>query len=205
MNFNIEATNWDNERRVKRAKIIADEIIKSIHIEEKYRRALEFGCGTGLVSFNLIDKFEHITLIDTSKGMIETLNYKIQSLKVKNMTAIQADIKCDSEMQGEKYDVIYTSMALHHIINIKTILKNKFELLNDNGYLCIVELVEDDGSFHKLEKDFNGHNGFNQNELKGLLGELGFKSVVTNIFYNDVKDIEGSKINYSLFLMIGKK
>jgi len=205
MNFNIEATNWDNERRVKRAKIIADEIIKSIHIEKHYRRALEFGCGTGLVSFNLIDKFEHITLIDTSKGMIETLNFKIQDLKVKNMTAIQVDIDCDSEMQGDRFDVIYTSMALHHIRNIRTILRNLFELLNDNGYLCIVELVEDDGSFHKLEKDFNGHNGFNQNELEELLGELGYKSVVTNIFYNDVKVIEGSKINYSLFLMIGKK
>jgi hypothetical protein len=49
------------------------------------------------------------------------------------------------------------------------------------------------------------HNGFNQNQLKKLLEELGFKSVVTNIFYNDIKVIEGSEINYSLFLMIGKK
>lgn len=47
MNFNIEAINWDNERRTKRAKIIANEIIKSIQIKEQYR-ALEFGCGTGL-------------------------------------------------------------------------------------------------------------------------------------------------------------
>lgn len=204
MNFNIEATNWDNDRRVKRAKIISDEIINSIQIEEQYR-ALEFGCGTGLISFNLIDKFKHITLIDTSKGMIETLNIKIQDLQVKNMTAIQLDINCDSEMQGEKFDVIYTTMALHHIIDIRTILINLYELLNDNGYLCIAELVEDDGSFHKLEKDFSGHNGFNQNKLKKLLDELGFKSVVTNIFYNDVKVVEGLKINYSLFLMIGKK
>ena len=61
MDFNIEATNWENERREKRAKIIANKIIKSIKIKEKCH-ALEFGCGTGLVSFNLFDKFEHITL-----------------------------------------------------------------------------------------------------------------------------------------------
>ena len=204
MDFNIEATNWDNEKRVKRAKIIADEIINSIEIEEQYR-ALEFGCGTGLVSFNLIDKFKHITLLDTSRGMIEALNLKIQNLKVKNMTAFQVDINCDSDILGDNFDVIYTSMALHHIIDISTILKKIFKLLNKNGYLCIVELVEDDGSFHKLEKDFNGHNGFNQNKLKKLLLESGFKNVVTKIFYNDVKVIEGSKINYSLFLMIGRK
>lgn len=204
MDFNSEANNWDNERREKRARIIADEIIKSIQIKEHYH-ALEFGCGTGLVSFNLIDKFEDITLIDTSEGMIEALNCKIKNFKVKNMTAIQMDINCDSEIQGKKYDVIYTSMALHHIIDIRTTLENLHRLLMDNGYLCIVDLVEDDGSFHKFEKDFNGHNGFNQNELKKLMEELGYKNVVTNIFYNNIKVIGDTEINYSLFLMIGEK
>jgi len=82
---------------------------------------------------------------------------------------------------------------------------NLSALLNHNGYLCIIELVEDDGSFHKLEKDFKEYNGFNPNNLKQLLEELGFKSVVTNTFYNDIKVIEGSKVDYALFLMIGKK
>jgi Methylase involved in ubiquinone/menaquinone biosynthesis len=205
MNFNFEAINWDNERRVKRAKIIADEIIKSIPLEEHYRSALEFGCGTGLVSFNLIDKFEHITLIDTSKGMIEKLDSKICDSKVKNMTAVQVDLKSDSKILGEEFDVIYSSMALHHILDIKAILRNLYKLLKYNGSLCIVELVEDDGSFHKSEKDFAGHNGINQNELKNLMVELGFKYVATNIFYNDIKVIEGSIINYSLFFMKGKK
>jgi hypothetical protein len=65
-------------------------------------------------------------------------------------------------------------MALHHIIDTRNTLKNLYEMLVSDGYLCIVELVEDDGSFHKLEKDFNGHNGFNQDKLKSLLEELGF-------------------------------
>lgn len=204
MNFNIEAINWDNERRVKRAKVIADEIINSIEIKEKCH-ALEFGCGTGLVSFNLIDKFENITLIDTSKGMIQTLNSKIQEYKIKNMTALNVDINEDKKIRSEKFDTIYTSMALHHIIDVRTTLKNLYEMLESNGYLCIVELVEDDGSFHKSEKDFNGHNGFNQNKLKKLLEELGFKNVLTNIFYNGVKAFDDVKVNYSLFLMIGRK
>jgi len=121
------------------------------------------------------------------------------------MKAIQVDINDNVEIQGEKFNVIYTSMALHHLIDIRTTLKKLYEMIIDTGYLCIVELVEDDGSFHKLEKDFKGHNGFNQNQLKKLLQELGFKSVVTNVFYNDVKVIDGSEINYSLFFMIGKK
>lgn len=159
MDFNIKALNWDNERRIKRAEIIANEIINAIP-EKNNHYALDFGCGTGLVSFNLINNFEHITLVDSSEGMIKKLNEKIQDSKVKNMTAFQVDINNDSLLQ-EKSDVIYTSMVLHHIINTKMTLENLYKRLNNKGCLCIVDLDEDDGSFHKSEVGFDGHNGFN--------------------------------------------
>ncbi len=73
MSFDKYAITWDTEKRVNRAKIIAEEISKTIQIKKRYN-ALEFGCGTGLVSFNLYDKFESITLVDISKGMIDMLN-----------------------------------------------------------------------------------------------------------------------------------
>lgn len=50
MDFDIQSITWDDERRKNRAKLIAQEISKSIHIEKQYT-ALEFGCGTGLISF----------------------------------------------------------------------------------------------------------------------------------------------------------
>lgn len=203
MNFNKEAVNWDDENRIKRTKITANEIANSIPIEQK-QRAMEFGCGTGLISFNLMDKFEHITLVDISKGMIEQLNKKILDSKVQNMTALEMDINQGAALQ-DKFDVIYTSLALHHISDTKLTLENLYKLLSDEGYLCIVELVEDDGSFHKLVKDFNGHNGFNQEQLKKQLEETGFKNVTTNTFYHDIKMIEGNEVAYSLFIMIGEK
>ena len=94
MNFNSEASSWDNHRRAQRAKIIAEEISKTVELKSHFN-ALEFGCGTGLVSFNLYGKFQHITLVDTSKGMIDVLNKKIQNSFVKNMNALHMDIsKC---------------------------------------------------------------------------------------------------------------
>ena len=203
MDFNTQAANWDTEGRENRAKIIANEIIKSVDVKEN-RSALEFGCGTGLVSFNLADKFEHITLIDTSEGMIEKVKQKLQDSRVKNMTAFRMDIS-EGNVLKDKFDVIYTSMALHHIMDTKAVLKSLYELLNEGGALCIVELDEEDGSFHKLEKDFKGHNGFNQEALKAIMRETGFKSVVSNTFYNDFKVIDDEKIEYSLFLMVGKR
>jgi ubiquinone/menaquinone biosynthesis C-methylase UbiE len=204
MSFDIDSITWDDERRAKRGKLIAEEIDKSIQIKKHYT-ALEFGCGTGLLSFCLNDKFERITLVDTSQGMIDVLNSKIEKCKVNNMKAYQIDINKNHILPENSYDVIYTSMALHHIIDTKTTIKNLYRLLKKNGYLCIIELDEEDGSFHKEEKDFNGHNGFNKNSLKNLLLEIGFKEIQANTFYNDEKLVGEMKVKYSLFLMVGRK
>ncbi|MDU1338746.1 MAG: class I SAM-dependent methyltransferase [Clostridium butyricum] len=204
MNFDVQSITWDDERRKNRAKLIAEEISKSIQIEKQYT-ALEFGCGTGLISFCLNDKFEMITLVDTSKGMVDVLNSKIKAFEIDNMKVYEIDINENNILPEDSYDVIYTSMALHHIIETKATIKNLYRLLKLNGYLCIVDLDEEDGSFHKEERDFNGHNGFNQNVLKNILLEIGFKEVDTNTFYEDLKVVEEMNVKYSLFLMIGKK
>lgn len=203
MNFNVQSISWDNAKRINRAKVIAAEIASATELEKSYS-ALEFGCGTGLVSFNLYDKLKDIVCIDKSKGMIDTLNTKIKQHKVKNMVAYQHNIN-DDYLLTPKYDLIYTSMALHHIVDVDTTLTNLYKLLKQNGCLCIVDLDEDDGSFHKTETDFDGHNGFNQTELKQILVKLGYKGLRSNTFYKDVKNIEGVILNYSLFIMIGRK
>lgn len=204
MAFDIDSLTWDSERRKNRAKLIAEEISKSIQIKKQYT-ALEFGCGTGLLSFCLKDKFEMITLVDTSKGMIDVLKSKIEKYKMNNMRAHQIDINRNHILADNSYDIIYTSMALHHIIDTETTIENLYRLLKKDGYLCIVELDEDDGSFHKEEKDFNGHNGFNQNSLENLLLEIGLEEVKANTFYNDKKLVGETNVKYSLFLMVGRK
>lgn len=128
MNFDIQSITWDDERRKSRAKLIAEEISKAIQIEKQYT-ALEFGCGTGLISFCLNDKFEMITLVDTSKGMVNVLNSKIETFKINNMKSYQIDINENHILPENSYEVIYTSMALHHIIDIETTIKNLYRLL----------------------------------------------------------------------------
>ncbi|SFD01847.1 class I SAM-dependent DNA methyltransferase [Clostridium uliginosum] len=203
MSFDDYAKTWDTDKRINRAKIIADEISNSIDIDKNYS-AMEFGCGTGLVSFNLYDKFKRITLIDSSKGMIDILNSKINKYKVNNMVTNHLDIS-DENSLDMKFDVIYNSMVLHHIHNTEAIIKNFYKLLNKNGYLCIVDLDEEDGSFHKKYPDFDGHNGFNQEELKSILINAGFNDIESKTFYYDEKIIEGQKVKYSLFLMKARK
>ena len=202
MNFDDFANNWDTERRTKRAKIIADEIAVTVNAKEN-SSAMEFGSGTGLISFNLKDNFSHITLIDISKFMIDNLDFKIENNKINNMVTRQIDI-IENDID-EKFDVIYSSMALHHIKDTNEILGKFYKLLNSEGYLCIVDLDEEDGSFHKNDEDFDGHNGFNQEELKQMLINIGFRDVEANTFFKDKKIIDGEEIEYSLFILKAEK
>lgn len=203
MSFDDYAKNWDTDKRINRAKIIANEIGNSIELDENYS-AMEFGCGTGLVSFNLHDKFKKITLVDSSKGMIDILNSKISNYKVNNMVTQHLDITNENSL-SEKFDVIYNSMVLHHILNVAEIVKIFYELLKNDGYLCIVDLNEEDGSFHKEYLDFDGHNGFNQEALKRILIEAGFNDVESNTFFFDEKSVGSIKTNYSLFLIKARR
>lgn len=213
MDFNTAAAGWDTDRRIKRAERISEEIAKTIHIKP-HSNALEFGCGTGLISFGLCDRFDHITLVDTSEAMVDMLCRKISEAGITNMTALKADIPGTAgfgrdalrfALPRDKYDVIYTSMALHHVIDVSSALAAFYGLLRDGGTVCIVDLTRDDGSFHRLEKDFRGHNGFEQEELKSELEDKGFADVQTRVFFKDTKRVEDREVPYSLFMMTGSK
>jgi len=202
MNFDDVAREWDNEKRIERAKVIANKIKTTISVTES-KTAMEFGCGTGLISFNLSDVFKNITLIDNSEGMINVVNEKIKKLNLKNINSYSYDLVENS--LDEKYNIIYSSMALHHIVDIDRILKRFYNMINSNGTLCIVDLNEDDGRFHKSEVGFTGHNGFSQEWMKSILEANKFTNVKSQTFYKSSKVIDDEEIEYSLFIMTADK
>ena len=202
MNFDAIAREWDNDRRIERSKIIANEIKLNL-LGKENKIAMEFGSGTGLISFNLYKEFENITLIDKSEEMIKVVDEKIKVLNLKNIKSCYCNLIENSLY--ENYDVIYSSMALHHIVDINKIFNKFCNMLNSKGRLCIVDLNEDDGAFHNDEIGFTGHNGFSQELLKIILESKGFINIKYYTFYEGEKEIAGQKIKYSLFIMTGDK
>jgi len=202
MNFDDVAREWDNEKRIERAKIIANKIKSTISMGQD-KSAMEFGCGTGLVSFNLHNEFKNITLIDTSKEMINIANNKIDALNLKNINTYCGDLV--ESKYNEKFDIIYSSMALHHVVDINKLCKEFYNLINLNGTLCIVDLNKDDGSFHKNEIGFNGHNGFSNGWLKNILETNGFSNIRSETFYEGTKEVDDHELIYSLFIITADK
>jgi 2-polyprenyl-3-methyl-5-hydroxy-6-metoxy-1,4-benzoquinol methylase len=202
--FDDKAKAWDDKPgRAHRAQVIADAIRNEVPFDPSFT-AMEYGCGTGLLSFSLIDRFSRIMLIDNSQGMLGVLKEKIERSGAENMDILNIDLLESSVDNIKHFSVIYCLMVLHHVGDIGKMLTVWYALLNKPGYLCIADLDSDNGLFHG--KGFKGHNGFDREGLKKITQKSGF----TNIRFKtvlEIKKVSHDKMEHSfpLFLMVAEK
>ncbi|MEI6857344.1 methyltransferase domain-containing protein [Psychrilyobacter sp.] len=193
-NFNERAKDWDTESKIERSNAIARSIKNNIKLN-KNMNILDFGCGTGLLIFPLIEEVGAVHGIDLAPNMLDILKGKGKGYK--NLT---------TELTGifeitSTFDLIMSSMVMHHIENITKLAVKLYDSLNLDGIIAIADLMEEDGSFHdSLDGIYS--LGFSNEFLEKIFRGAGFKEikVVENIFI-----IEKNNKKYALFLLIGKR
>lgn len=201
LDFNQLASTWDTDIRIKRAQAVSIEI--ESYIGHGPLEVMEFGCGTGLISLNLKKKISEGLLVDSSSEMIKELNQKLIDHNITNIQTYTGDI-LESDFE-RKFDVIYSSMVMHHIKDYPTVIKKLVSYLKTNGKLIIVDLLPDNGDFHREHSEFDGHHGFSISEMVNVLTEAGLKEVHGRKFYSSYKPLENKKHPYSLFSVLGIK
>jgi tRNA (cmo5U34)-methyltransferase len=197
-NFDSKAREWDKDlAHMDRSIAIAAELKRMIPINPSMT-ALEYGAGTGILSFLLKDNFAEITLLDSSSEMIRVSEEKIEYYQAKHIRALVLDLM-HSDF-NDKFDVIYTQMVLHHVTDIELILDKFFTMLNPGGYLAIADLFTEDGSFHGPEVLV--HKGFEPEELRVSLEAKGFVQTDYKQCY-EIRRESGK--TYPIFLLCAKK
>lgn len=197
--FDLVASSWDsNSKRVQIAKSAADKILEIVPIKDNFD-VLDYGCGTGLLGFGLSEFVKSVTGMDSSKAMIEEFNKKSQELNFENSNAIFHDIN-DNYLPKNSFDLIVSSMTLHHIKDTDDFVAKSVESLKSDGYLCISDLVKEDGTFHESGNDGVWHFGFELDDLKKIFESNGMQV----IFLEEIYIVEKNK-NYPIFLIVGKK
>ncbi len=172
--FDDLASGWDsNPMHWERSKAIAEEMQRLLPLRTGLK-ALEFGAGTGILSFMLKDSFDGITLMDSSSEMVRIINDKVTSSGVQNFKPLLFDL-AHYDFVDEKFDVIFTQMVLHHVEDIELIIGKFYKMLNAGGYLAIADLYTEDGSFHG--EGFSGHLGFDVDVLAEELSKYQFKNM----------------------------
>ncbi len=194
--FDARADTWDEDpARRRRARVAAEAIRAAVPLKAS-TRLLEYGAGTGLVSQFLSGEVGHITLAEPSAGMRAVMAEKVSA------GALRADARiwnldlATEPVPDARFDVIVTVMTLHHIHDLTPVLRGFATLLSDGGHLCIVDLEEEDGSFHDNDPDFEGHNGLSRGALSAQLKAAGFADVQ----FQRCHEIEKDGTTYPLFL-----
>jgi tRNA (cmo5U34)-methyltransferase len=132
---------------------------------------MEFGAGTGLLSFHLKNLFSEILLVDTSPEMLKTAEQKMETDDRLKFRTLLLNLETEA-YHGGPFDIIYSQMVLHHIRDTRAILQKFYHLMKPGGILAIADLYAEDGSFH--DGDPNVHKGFDPENLASVLSGLGF-------------------------------
>ncbi len=202
-NFDERAKDWDSDpAKVERARVVADAIRQAIPLSDQMK-ALEYGCGTGLLSFALQSELGQITLADTSQGMLDVLKEKIANAGVTNMHPVRLDLTSDP-LPAERYDLTYSLMVLHHIHDFKDVLAKFSDLLVPGGYLLVADLDREDGTFH-TDGTTDVHLGFDRTELQKIVGDRGFGNVTFSTAYEIKKPIGNKEKTFPVFLMVAQR
>jgi predicted TPR repeat methyltransferase len=173
--FDKAAATWDEEpRRVQLTRDVAAAIIREVEPTGEMD-ALDFGCGTGLLTLQLQPHLRSIIGVDTSRGMLDVLERKIRDWRLSNVRTLCRDIVGGERPEGA-FHLIVSSMALHHVANLSALFRVFHGLLLSGGILCVADLDKEDGSFHD---DPTGvlHFGFDRTEVMELLAAAGFTGI----------------------------
>ncbi len=197
--FDARAKDWDSDPlKVERARVVAEAIRAALDLRPGLT-ALEYGCGTGLLSFFLRDDFASITLADTSVGMLEVLSDKIKAAQTATLHPVRLDLASDP-LPADRFDVTYSLMVLHHIPDTDGILRKFRQILNPGGWLVVADLDQEDGSFH-TDGSTDVHLGFGRNALQRRVEAAGFAEVNFSTAYTIPKNGR----EYPVFLMTARR
>lgn len=202
--FNKAAGSWDEvPGRVKMAREIAQAIIDTGLLAGNME-AMDFGCGTGLLTLALQPLVHSITGVDSSTGMLEVLQQKVSSQNLTNVQTRCLDVEQGDRLEGA-FDLVASSMTLHHIKDIKALLQQFYQVIRPGGLLAIADLDPERGRFHG---DNTGvfHFGFDRDELKLVFAWAGFEVVEVKTAAEVSRGtLEEGETTFSIFLIVGRR
>jgi ubiquinone/menaquinone biosynthesis C-methylase UbiE len=201
--FDEIASAWDEDpRRVGTARAIAQAILEAVR-PNGTERALEFGAGTGLITALLAPTLGEVLAADNSAGMLEVLDKKRGDFGLANVRTQQSDLS--RETPAGPFDLIFSSMTLHHIQDVEGLLARLAGLLAPGGRLAVADLDHEDGSFHGDAQGI-AHHGFERGVIERWLRSAGLEQIaIATAHVMRKAGADGRPREYPIFLATARK
>ncbi len=201
--FDRAAAKWEaNPGRVMLARAVAGAIRTAVPLRPDMC-AMDFGAGTGLVSLALLSDLASVTAMDTSGEMLRVLDEKLKVQRIGNVHTLLCEIG-KTALPVAEFDLILSSMVLHHIPDVPQTLRRLRPCLRPGGWIALADLDSEDGTFHS---DSTGvfHHGLDRDDVCWWLQEAGFMGTTAREAHRIVRpSADGETRQYPVFLVTGR-
>ena len=195
--FANKSKSWDmSSKRIQNAKSIAQLIIKNVTLSSTMK-VMDFGAGTGLLSYFIAPHVDTIVAVDNSPSMLE--KFKEKSVDFSCKTEV-LELDLSQQTIEQKFDGIISSMTIHHLEDTKALFKKLYSMLDKDGFIAIADLDSEDGTFHSDNRGVF-HFGFERETLKKIAQEVGFKEIRFEL----ASTIKKPHHQFTVFLMLAIK
>ncbi|TAL95138.1 MAG: class I SAM-dependent methyltransferase [Rhodanobacter sp.] len=201
--FNTIASEWDSDPgRVLMAQKVARAMRTALSPTGR-EQALEFGAGTGLVTLLMAPTLAHVTALDSSAGMLDVLRQKCESKQLTQVETIEGMVP--DQLPDTRYDLIYSSMTMHHVDDVPALLKTLADHVKPGGRIALADLDAEDGGFHHEAKGVV-HHGFARDTFGNWLRDAGFADVRFSTAFTVSREADdGTVQDYPIFLAIASQ
>jgi ubiquinone/menaquinone biosynthesis C-methylase UbiE len=174
--LNIEKLLVNSQWSEKRVLALAKELLAFARLDGK-NDFLEVGCGNGVVSRYLADKYKaNVVGIDVDKEQIELAEKGIGD--VANIRFFEADAT-RLPFEDASFDLVLSFGVLHHIENWQDALKEIKRALRPGGYFIYADLIYPEliTKWDKSSKLSFGLVTVGINELNAFIRRNGFTTL----------------------------
>lgn len=154
--YNSIARSYNERYTVNYLRKIEDSLLK-ISSDESIFSILEVGCGTGRWLNAIYDLNKNVFGLDYSFKMLS-----VATENNKNINLVNADASF-VPFRDESFDMIFCINAIHHFPDKEAFFQNAYNLLRNNGIVCIY------GVDPHIDKDWYVYEYFDkvyENDLK---------------------------------------
>ncbi len=120
-----------------------DLVVESSEVKSK-DIVLDIGCGTGLLSLKFLQKADCMIFgVDNSPEMLEIFKNKIEKLNLSRKISTKLGDVENLDFKDKKFDIIASTVTLHHVKNKLPVIKKIFERLKPGGRFILGDIDVD--------------------------------------------------------------
>jgi tRNA (cmo5U34)-methyltransferase len=199
------AATWDNKPwHVELAASVARAMAEDVPLRPDMQ-IMDFGCGSGLITYQLAPQVASVVAADVSAEVLATLTRNAQTSGMTHVRTLLLEAE-DPPHVTVPCDAIVSSMVFHHISDIPQLLGRFAEWLRRDGWVAIADLEPEDGTFHSRHTHV-AHHGIEPSELASQVETAGFavRSVRTVHILQWQPEGATEVRAYPVFLLVAQK